>query len=271
RIVVAPDDVDACRFERLAREGRAALRDGDPGRSVALLREALKLWRGPALAEITESAAVAESETARAAAVRLGELRLGALEDRIEGELRLGEHRAAVPELRELVGRHPLRERSAGLLMRALFAEGGQAEALVVFEETRRHLAEELGADPSAELAALHRELLSAAPSPSPVAPPAQLTSFVGRAEEVTEVAELLRVARLVTLIGPGGVGKTRLSVEVAGVAADEVCFVALAPLRDGSGLPQALLGALGLRENGLQLGSGPQTPVERLIAALSD
>ncbi|ADI08772.1 hypothetical protein SBI_05652 [Streptomyces bingchenggensis BCW-1] len=270
RIVVAPEDVDACRFERLAREGRAALGDGDagrcdPGRAVALLREALGLWRGPALAE------VAESETARAAAVRLEELKLRALEDRIEGELRLGEHGAAVPELRELVGRHPLRERPAGLLIRALFAGGGQAEALMVFEETRRHLAEELGADPSAELAALHRELLSAAPSPSPVAPPAQLTSFVGRAEEVTEVAELLRVARLVTLIGPGGVGKTRLSVEVAGVAADEVCFVALAPLRDGSGLPQALLGALGLRENGLQLGSGPRTPVERLITALSD
>lgn len=271
RIVVAPEDVDACRFERLAREGRAALGDGnpghgDPGRAVALLREALGLWRGPALAE------VAESETARAAAVRLEELRLGALEDRIEGELRLGEHRsAAVAELRELVDRHPLRERPAGLLMRALFTEGGQAEALVVFEETRRHLAEELGADPSAELVALHRELLSAAPSPSPVAPPAQLTSFVGRTEEVAEVAELLRVARLVTLIGPGGVGKTRLSVEVAGVAADEVCFVALAPLRDGSGPAQALLGALGLRANGLQLGGGPQMPVERLIAALSD
>ncbi|MDX3226656.1 BTAD domain-containing putative transcriptional regulator [Streptomyces sp. ME19-01-6] len=264
RIVVAPDDVDACRFERLAREGRAALGDGDPGRAVALLREALELWRGPALAEVDGG------ETARSAAVRLEELRLGALEDRVEGELRLGEHRAAVPELRELVGRHPLRERPAGLLMRALFAEGGQAEALVVFEETRRRLAEELGADPSAELAALHRELLSADPSPSPVAPPAQLTSFVGRAEELTEIAELLRVARLVTLVGPGGVGKTRLSVEVAGVAEGEVCFVELAPLRDGAGLPQALLAALGLRGNGLQPGGGPHTPVDRLIAALS-
>ncbi|MEU1668747.1 BTAD domain-containing putative transcriptional regulator [Streptomyces sparsogenes] len=267
RIVVAPEDVDACRFEHLAREGRAALGDGEPGRAVALLREALGLWRGPAWDGLDGS------ETARAAAVRLEELRLAALEDRIEGELRLGEHRAAVPELRELVGRHPLRERMAGLLMRALFAEGGQAEALVVFEETRRRLAEELGADPSAELAALHRELLSADPSPPPAAPPAQLTSFVGRDEEVAEVAELLRVARLVTLIGPGGVGKTRLSVEVAGVAGgarDEVCFVELAPLRDGADLPQALLGALGLRGNGLQPGGAPHTPVDRLIAALS-
>ncbi|WP_433472167.1 BTAD domain-containing putative transcriptional regulator [Spirillospora sp. CA-142024] len=267
RIVVEPDDVDASRFERLAGEGRAALADGDAARAVALLNEALKLWRGPALAGLPES------DTAQGAAVRLEEQRLGALEDRIEAGLRLGEHRAAVPELRELVGRHPLRERPAGLLMRALFAEGGQAEALVVFEETRRHLADELGADPSAELTALHRELLSADPAPSPAAPPAQLTSFVGRADEVAEVAEVLRVARLVTLIGPGGVGKTRLSVEVAGAggAADQVCFVELAPLRDGAGLPQALLGALGLRENGLQMDGGAKAPVDRLIAALSD
>lgn len=280
RIVVDPEDVDASRFERLAAEGRSALADGDAARALVLLREAMELWRGPALADLPES------ETAQAAAVRLEEHRLGALENRIEAGLRLGEHRAAVPELRELVGRHPLRERLAGLLMRALFAEGGQAEALAVYEETRRHLADELGADPSAELTALHRELLSADPEPTPAAPPAQLTSFVGRAEEVAEVADMLRVARLVTLIGPGGVGKTRLSVEAAGLvgaggtagaggsgrgAADQVCFVELAPLRDGAGLPQALLAALGLRENGLRMDGAATTPVDRLIAALSD
>ncbi|MFE7296058.1 BTAD domain-containing putative transcriptional regulator [Streptomyces sp. NPDC057579] len=267
RIVVDPDDVDTSRFERLAGEGRAALADGDAGRAVVLLGEALELWRGPALADLPES------ETARAAAVRLEERRLGAREDRIEAGLRLGEHRTVVPELRELVGRHPLRERLAGLLMRALFAEGGQAEALMVFEATRRHLADELGADPSAELTALHRELLRADPTPSPAAPPAQLTSFVGRADEVAEVAEVLRVARLVTLLGPGGVGKTRLSVEVAGVGGTEgqVCFVELAPLRDGAGLPHALLRALGLRENGLQMDGGAKGPVDRLVAALSD
>ncbi|WP_030869901.1 BTAD domain-containing putative transcriptional regulator [Streptomyces sp. NRRL F-2747] len=267
RIVVDPDDVDASRFERLAGAGRAALADGDAGRALPLLREALELWRGPALADLPES------ETARAAAARLEEHRLGVLEDRIEAGLRLGEHAVAVPELRELVGRHPLRERLAGLLMRALFAAGGQAEALVVFEQVRRHLADELGADPSAELTALHRELLSTGPVPAPAAPPAQLTSFVGRADEVGEVAGLLRVARLVTLTGPGGVGKTRLAVEVADAegAAAEVCFVELAPLRDGAGLPQALLGALGLRGNGLQMDGGAKTPVDRLIAALSD
>ncbi|NUW45143.1 BTAD domain-containing putative transcriptional regulator [Nonomuraea rhodomycinica] len=266
RIVVRDDDdVDACRFERLAAEGRSALREGDPGRAVTLLREALELWRGPALADL------AESPTARAAAARLEERRLGATEDRIEGELRLGGHRSVVPELRELVGRHPLRERLAALLMRALFAGDGRAAALEVFEETRRRLAEELGADPSAELAELHREALSAPPPATPAAPPAQLTSFVGRAAEVSEVAGLLRVARLVTLIGPGGVGKTRLSVEVAAVADDTVCFVELAALRDGADLPRAVLGALGLRENGLVVAADGQGPVERLVSALSD
>ncbi|MFD8205272.1 BTAD domain-containing putative transcriptional regulator [Streptomyces sp. NPDC059695] len=265
RAVVDPDDVDACRFERLAREGRTALSEGDAARAVALLHEALGLWRGAPLADI------AGSRSAQAAVARLEEGRLGALEDRIEGELRLGRSRAAVPELRELVGRHPLRERLAGLLMRALFAEGGQAGALVVFEETRQHLAEELGADPSAELVALHREMLSVDPSPSPVAPPAPLTSFVGRAGEPDEIAGLLRVARLVTLTGPGGVGKTRLAVEVAAVADDDVCFVEIAPVRDGADLPQVVLRALGLRESGLQPGGGGRTPVERLITALSD
>ncbi|MEU6867090.1 BTAD domain-containing putative transcriptional regulator [Streptomyces sp. NPDC046876] len=298
RIAVPDGSVDAARFEALAAEGRTALAEGDPARAAAVLRRALQLWRGPALDGLDGS------ETARAAAGRLEEARLAALEDRIEAELRLGEHRAAVPELRELVGRHPLRERLAGLLMRALFAQGGQAEALVVFEETRRHLAEELGADPSAELLSLHRELLDTAPAPSPCAPPAQLTSFVGREEEVAEAAGLLRVARLVTLIGPGGVGKTRLAVEVAGtaVAADDVCFVELASLGAGgpaghgayAGQPgqiaqtvqaaqaaqavqtvqtaQAVLGALGLRENGLQMGDGPaRTALDRLIAALAD
>ncbi|GAA2213533.1 BTAD domain-containing putative transcriptional regulator [Nonomuraea monospora] len=285
RLVVADDDVDACRFERLAAEGRAALGSGDVRRAVTVLTAALALWRGAALAELPES------EMARAAAVRLEELRVGALEDRIEAqlllgehrtsvpeprldehhavvpELRLDEHRAVVPELRELVERHPLRERPAGLLMRALSAGGERAEALMVFEETRRRLAEELGTDPSAELAQLHRELLNTPSSPAP----SQLTSFVGRDDEMAEITELLRVARLVTLTGPGGVGKTRLSVELAATADGEVCFAELASLRDGTGLTQTLLNALGLRQNGLQLADGPRTPLDRLVSALSD
>ncbi|MFF4582207.1 BTAD domain-containing putative transcriptional regulator [Streptomyces sp. NPDC001389] len=267
RAAVDPEDVDAGRFERLVREGRAALAGDDPLRAAELLRGALELWRGPALADLAH---LTEADAARAAGVRLEELRLGALEDRIEAELRLGGHRDAVAELRELTGRHPLRERLAALLIRALSAEGGQAEALAVYEETRGRLADELGSDPSAELVSLHRELLDFDPSPAQVGPPAQLTSFVGRADEVAEVAGMLRVARLVTLVGPGGVGKTRLSVEVAGAAADDVCFVELAPLRDGAGLPQAVMAALGLRGSGLRPHGG-QGPFERLATALAD
>ncbi|MEV0451044.1 BTAD domain-containing putative transcriptional regulator [Streptomyces sp. NPDC050600] len=261
------DAVDSVRFERAAAEGRTALREGDPRRAAAVLREALGLWRGPALAGLPDS------ETARTAAIRLEELRLAAVEDRIEAELCSGEHRAAVPELRELVDAHPLRERPAALLIRALFAQGGQAEALLVFEETRRRLADELGADPSPELSRLHRELLDSGGLPAPTGPPAPLTAFIGRETETAELAALLGAARLVCLTGPGGVGKTRLSAEVARAlqsAGDEICFVELAALRDGSGLAQALLAALGLRGSGLQLAEGPLEPVDRLITALA-
>ncbi|MEV0417559.1 AfsR/SARP family transcriptional regulator [Streptosporangium canum] len=296
RLAVDPADVDAHRFERLAEEGRRSLEAGDPGQAAALLREALGLWRGPALAD------AAEADSVRAQALRLEERRAGALEDRIEADLRRGGHRAVVPELRELVGRHPLRERLHGLLMRALQADGRQAEALVAFEGARRLLAEELGADPSAELTALHRALLRGerppgapaprrapprggrpfeTPAPHQAAPrggrpfetpalPAQLTSFVGRAEDVAKVTELLGTARLVTLTGPGGAGKTRLSIEVAGRWAD-VCLVELAPLRDGPEPALAVLGALGLRESGLLAMPAGTTPTSRLIAALAD
>ncbi|MGW4424362.1 AfsR/SARP family transcriptional regulator [Streptosporangium sp. NPDC004631] len=108
RLAADPGDVDAHRFRRLSDEGRLALGDGNPGRASILLREALGLWRGPALADAVEAGSV------QARIMELEERRLGTLEGRIEADLRRGEHRAAVPELRELVGRHPLRERPRG-------------------------------------------------------------------------------------------------------------------------------------------------------------
>ncbi|MEZ0074763.1 BTAD domain-containing putative transcriptional regulator [Planotetraspora sp. GP83] len=276
RLGVDPGDVDAHRFERLADAGRHALRNGRPGEAAALLHEALALWRGPALADAASGparpghAGAGDGESVQAEVVRLEERRLAALEDRIEADLQLGEHRAVVPELRESAGRHPLRERLRGLLMRALQADGRQAEALVVFEETRRLLADELGADPSAELAEIHQALLRGDRLFEPPSLPAQLTSFVGRADDLDKVGELLATTRLVTLLGPGGAGKTRLSIEVAGQEPD-VCFVELAPLRDGPEVPQAVLGALGLREGGLLAMPGETTPVSRLVAALAD
>ncbi|WP_327582501.1 tetratricopeptide repeat protein [Nonomuraea sp. NBC_00507] len=260
RLAADPDDVDAYRFERLSNEGRRSLVRGDQARAEELLREALALWRGPALADAVDAG------SARAEAARLEERRLDALEDRIEAELGLGEHRAVVPKVRELTASHPLRERLRGLLMRALRADGRQAEALVEFEEIRRLLADELGADPGPELAAIHRSLLRGEPVTRGL--PAQLTTFVGRADDQAAVADLLARNRLVTLVGAGGVGKTRLAVEVASTE-PEVCLVELASVRDGTEVPAAVLGALGLRDSGFHIGQGGMTPESRLMAAL--
>jgi predicted ATPase/DNA-binding SARP family transcriptional activator len=280
RLAVEADEVDAHRFERLAAEGRRALGAGDQPRAATLLREALDLWRGPALAD------AGEVPFARAQAVRLEELRVGAVEDRVEAELALGGHPTLVAELEQLVATYPLRERLRGQLMRALYADGRPAEALTVFEEARRTLAEELGADPSAELAAVHLAVLRADPSLAASAEreavsrpglPAQLTSFVGRAEEVRRVGKLLGEARLVTLTGPGGAGKTRLAIEAAGREPGDVCFVELAPVTEGADVVLATLGALGLRDAGLLSppgpgrGGPPPDSTGRLVAALAD
>jgi predicted ATPase/DNA-binding SARP family transcriptional activator len=251
-----PEDVDVHRFTRLAREGREA---GD----AALLREALELWRGPALADIVAPFAAPQ-------AARLEELRLTAIEDRADAELAHGEAQALIPELQELAKAHPLRERLHGLLMRALSGSGRQAEALTAFESIRRTLADELGADPSPELADAHLAVLRAQPL-QVTGIPAQLTSFVGRDDELERVGELLTTSRLVTLTGPGGAGKTRLAIEAGSRRAGEACFVDLAPLRNGSEVPQAVLGALGLRETGLFGAPGQAEPGQRLISALTD
>lgn len=283
RIAVSPDAVDAHRFERLARDGAAALAQGDHSRAEAVLREALALWRGPALADLPG---------AHAQVTRLEELRLTAAQDRVDADLALGGGPALVPELRGLLDAHPLSERLYGQLMRALHASGRAAEALTVYEEARRTLAEELGADPSPDLSALHLELLQGT-GPAHRRLPAQLTRFIGRDGELARIGALLARERLVTLTGPGGAGKTRLAIELAHANADarvdansrvsarvnvyanvyarayaSVCLVELAPLTDPSQLPYALLTALGLRE-GFRTPSGDAT--DRLLAALED
>ncbi|WP_405967905.1 tetratricopeptide repeat protein [Streptomyces sp. NBC_00015] len=270
RLAVPPDTVDLHRFERLTGRGRAALAAGDPARAATLLREALALWRGPALPDLPD---------AHAERTRLDELRLSAVQDRVEADLLLGTGPDPVPELRGLLTAHPLSERLYGQLMRALHAGGRPAEALTVFEEARRVLAEELGADPSPELAALHLQFLRGGGS-GRSSLPVQLTRFVGRESELARIAEALPGARLVTLTGPGGAGKTRLAIEAArargeapllpspSAAREDVCFVELAPLADGARIPYAVLAALGVRE-------GFRTPAGdgagRLSAVLED
>ncbi|MEU4540988.1 BTAD domain-containing putative transcriptional regulator [Streptosporangium sp. NPDC023825] len=289
RLAAGADAVDAHRFERLAAEGRRALASGEHGRAVGLLGEALSLWRGPALAD------VAESPFAQAPSARLERLRLDCAEDRVQAELELGRHRELVAELQELTAAHPFRERLYGQLMRALYNAGRQAEALEVYERARRILGEEFGVDPSAELAAVHLAVLRADPAltgacgdvvdgaaagvaaggAAPVRSGlrAPLTSFVGREDEMSRLRALLGEARLVTLVGPGGAGKTRLAGEVAAGERGDVCFVELAPVLGEGEAAQAVLGALGVRDAGLFPGSARPmpAPLARLVAVLAD
>jgi predicted ATPase/DNA-binding SARP family transcriptional activator len=254
RLAVDPDDVDALRFERLAGEGRRLLAGGAHDGAAAVLREAVTLWRGPALVDLPYG---------DAQAARLEELRLAALEDLVEAEL-ASPAGTSVAELQALVAANPLRERLRGQLMRALHATGRQAEALAEFEDTRRLLADELGADPSPELSRTHLAILRSDPAPRRAGLPAQLTSFVGRADELDRL-RAPRSARLVTILGPGGTGKTRLAIEAA--RGLDACFVDLAPVDDGERLPHAVMSALGLRESGVVAPAGD--PTQRLVAAL--
>ncbi|MFH8256391.1 AfsR/SARP family transcriptional regulator [Streptomyces roseolus] len=291
RLGAAREDVDLYRFERLAADGSAALAAGDPGRAAALLDEALGLWAGPALADLPDRHAEAARWEAR---------RLDARRGRLDAALALGRAADALPELTALCADRPLDEPLQALRIRALRDTGRAAEALAAYEEVRRTLADRLGADPGPGLRALHERLLTAgAPAPAPVSAPApapvsapipasvhraapapgnlraRLTSFVGRDEEIAALRQDLEVARLVTLLGPGGAGKTRLSQEAAERAAgawpDGVWVAELAPVRDPEAVPEAVLAALGARETVLR-GAGAEElrtggdPLHRLV-----
>ena len=158
QLVLERGQVDLDRFEDHVAVARSATEDGRFAEASASLREALALWRGPALAD------VASESFARADAERLNELRVAATEDLMGSELAVGRD-DLVPELKSLVAQHPLRERLRGFLMVALYREGRQAEALDAYERTRAVLAEELGIDPSHELQELHRRVLAQDPT----------------------------------------------------------------------------------------------------------
>ncbi|MET9247945.1 BTAD domain-containing putative transcriptional regulator [Nonomuraea sp. NPDC003709] len=244
-------DTDAGEFDRLTARAR---QHGDPAVRAELLEQALRLWRGAALGE------VAAAPFALGYATRLEEARLTAVEDRAEAELALltrpepreppGGLAALASELGELAARHPLRERLHALRVQALHADGRRAEALAAYAECRRHLADQLGADPGAELREIHLAVLrSEPPRPPRTNLRAPLTSFVGRDAELARVRRQLRAGRLVTLVGPGGAGKTRLATTVAAELLGEcgaVWLVELAPVTDPGDLPQAVLAALG-------------------------
>ncbi|MET7647649.1 BTAD domain-containing putative transcriptional regulator [Streptomyces sp. NPDC005426] len=274
RLAAGPDDVDLYVFERLARQGGAELEAGAPAEAARTLRAALALWRGPAVADLPDGD--------HGHALRPEANRLATLERRIEADLRrvATEERGAagtpadaeaasapgpadlVAELTELTATHPYDERFRAQLIRALRADGRQADALAAYEDARRTLAEGLGTDPGPDLSALHRELLSAEPAPPEAAPVRgnlrpRLTSFVGREPELRAIRDDLARSRLVTLTGPGGSGKTRLAEESAArddhaATPRDVWLAELAPVEDPDAVPGAVLSALGLRETAL-------------------
>ncbi|MFC5833461.1 BTAD domain-containing putative transcriptional regulator [Nonomuraea insulae] len=273
RLRLRSEQVDAVRFEELAKRGGRELAAGAVQRAASLLDEALAMWRGDALADVRDI------PFAGTAGARLDELRVGAAEDRFEAELRLGRHGEILADVEAAAAEHPLRERLAGLRMRALHAVGRQSDALAVFEEVRGTLAEELGVDPSEELRKTHLAVLRGEleiPEAEQVRPeavrgrlPAQLTSFVGREDELRLLAGLLETSRLVTVVGPGGVGKTRLAVDAVSRhrahRRGRVWLVSLAAVDTADGLLEAVLGSLSVAA-----AQPSGTPLERVVNLLA-
>ncbi|MFI6381987.1 AfsR/SARP family transcriptional regulator [Streptomyces sp. NPDC050658] len=298
RLAATPEDVDLHSFERLVREGTRALNRRDPASAARTLREALALWRDPALADLPD----------RRAAIRPEALLAEATRARIEADLLLGDAPAVVPELKQLTTTQPYDEPLHALLIRALRDADRGADALAAYENARRTLAEGLGTDPGPELRALHAELLAVDPvdpvgpqdrpgpsdrpglsnrpgapgrsgpshrSAPPPAKPARggnlrprLTSFVGREPELAAIRSDMQRARLVTLTGPGGSGKTRLAEEAA-AGHPQAWLAELAPLDRPEAVPGAVVSALGLRETVLmtsELAVPQSDPVALLV-----
>jgi predicted ATPase/DNA-binding SARP family transcriptional activator len=254
---VEPGELDLERFTRLCERARAER----PVAAAQTLREALSLWKGRALADLEGSPFVhAERE-------RLDELRLSALERRIDADLDRARHNELVPELEALAGEHPYRERLRGQLMLALYRSGRQAEALAAYQNARKSLANELGLDPSPELQQLEAAILRHDPSLEPSRPsdrhagslPVPPTRLIGRDFELVAVTAMLRESdvRLVTLTGPGGIGKTRLAIaageELRPNYEDGVFFVDLSALDDPELVPATIARVLDLGEPSTQ------------------
>ncbi|MEQ8716608.1 MAG: BTAD domain-containing putative transcriptional regulator [Acidimicrobiales bacterium] len=258
RLVVHDADIDADRFEDLL----ARSRDVEPVESADLLDDALSLWRGPAFGEHCDL------EHVRAEAVRLDELRLVATDQWVRARLARGDAASMVGELEGLVEQHPLRESFRLSLMTALHHTGRQAEALRRAAEFREMLGTEVGLDASAAIGDLESRILADDPSLRP--PPAATggapagavsadsallgsTSFVGRDPEVADLAEALTANPVVTVTGPGGVGKTRLAMRAAAHLSPDlggdVTVVEFAALRDPGGVGRVLAHALDVQQ----------------------
>jgi predicted ATPase/DNA-binding SARP family transcriptional activator len=253
RIDAPPASIDQAVFEEtiraadddLAQQRVRAARDG--------FRRALAMWRGRPYEGLSDDGALA------AEADRLEELRLHALEERVAADIELGHAAELVDEVEALVRRHPYRERLWRSSMLALYHSGRQADALNAYHRAREMLDEQLGLEPSAEIQALEMAILRhEVPGASRATRrdnvPVALTTFVGRDSEIRDIHRLLADARILTLTGVGGVGKTRLAIEAARgagpIAEDGVVFVDLAPVTEASGVIRAIARALETREH---------------------
>ncbi|MCW6010359.1 tetratricopeptide repeat protein [Micromonospora sp. CPCC 205371] len=219
-LVVDTDELDAARFADALRAGEAALAAGDPAAASGWLRDALAAWRGRPYEDLADEPAMAIE------VARLEELRLAAIEQRVEADLALGQLGGLIGELVELVERHPYRERLTGQLMRALYGQGRQGEALAAYRRTRAVLRDQLGLEPGAELRGLERMILSGerpAVSARPVQLPADLPYFTGRVAELAMVDSRWSAGAMVSVVvwGPAGVGKTAFAVRWAHRMAD--------------------------------------------------
>ncbi|MFL6126058.1 ATP-binding protein, partial [Actinophytocola sp.] len=258
-IRVEPDAVDAVRFEQKlsAAMEETATR---PERAAARLTEALDLWHGPAYAEF------ADEEFCLYEAMRLEELRLAALEERFEANIALGRHAELIGDIEAFAAEHPLRERPRDLLMVALYRSGRQADAVDVYGRFRRQVVDQLGLEPSAALRRRYEHILHADPALESgrrqqvrgrdrVAGNLrqELSELVGRGEDLTRALATMARARVVTMTGVGGVGKTRLATRVAAEARagfpDGVWVCELAAVRDGWLVPDVLATTLGVQE----------------------
>jgi DNA-binding SARP family transcriptional activator/tetratricopeptide (TPR) repeat protein len=235
-IHLEPGELDAAQFEGLVTAARRAREEHHPKEAVAMYRDALRLWRGPAFEGM-------ESELVRAIATRLDEQRITVNEERVDLELDMGRHHELVSELAELVHEHPLRERLRGQLMLALYRCDRAAEALQVYRQTRQIMIDELGLEPGQTLQQLEHAILTSDPSldlagDEPVVIPQQqrrrvtpsllptdIADFTGRVEQLEEVrAHLLRedeegpgsAVPVLVIVGKGGVGKTALALHAA-------------------------------------------------------